>query len=290
MFNAWLLAIRPKTLPASVSPILLGSALAFVQGGFRGIVFLFAVVCALALQIAVNFANDFFDAKSGVDSDQRLGPKRVTQSGLISSRQMVVALVVSCLIALASGLVLVSLSSLALLYLGIASLIAVFAYSGGPKPLASHALGEVTVLIFFGWLAVGGTFYAHSLNMNWQVFGYGTVAGLISAGIMLVNNIRDIPTDTLAGKHTLAVVLGDVNARLLYKWLLVASLVVHILVSFDLGLMSFLPLVLVAPMCRQLIKQSQSLQGRDLNQLLANTAKLEMVYCVLASVMLVVMA
>ena len=289
MVKAWLLAIRPKTLPASVSPILLGSALAFVSGNFQGLVLVLAMVCALALQIAVNFANDYFDAKSGVDSDQRLGPIRVTQRGLISHRHMLIALLTACVIALGAGLLLVSVSSVILLYLGIASLIAVFAYSGGPKPLASHALGEVTVLIFFGWLAVGGTFYAHSLTMSWQVFGYGTVAGLISAGIMLVNNIRDIPTDTPAGKRTLAVVLGETNARGLYKWLLVLSLMVHLAVSFNLGLASFVPLLVVAPLCRKLIQQSQTLKGRDLNQLLANTAKLEMVYCALASAVLVVM-
>ncbi len=289
MLNPWLLAMRPKTLPASVSPILLGSALAFDQGLFRWPVFGLAMICALALQIAVNFANDYFDAKSGVDTEKRLGPQRATQSGLISSQRMMMALLLVCLVAFISGMGLVWLSDWVLLVLGIASLVAVFAYSGGPFPLASHGLGEITVLLFFGLLAVGGTYYAHSLHITASVLGYGVVAGLISAAIMLVNNIRDIPTDAPAGKHTLAVMLGDQRARELYKWLLVSALVVHLLVSFNLGFASFVPLLVVAPMARRLIQQSRQLQGAELNQLLARTAVLEMAYCLLASVVLFVM-
>ncbi|WP_230390529.1 1,4-dihydroxy-2-naphthoate polyprenyltransferase [Reinekea sp. G2M2-21] len=289
MLNPWLLAMRPKTLPASVSPILLGSALAFDQGLFRWSVFGLAMICALALQIAVNFANDYFDAKSGVDTEKRLGPQRATQSGLISSQRMLMALLLVCLVAFISGMGLVWLSDWVLLVLGIASLVAVFAYSGGPFPLASHGLGEITVLLFFGLLAVGGTYYAHSLHITASVLGYGVVAGLISAAIMLVNNIRDIPTDAPAGKHTLAVMLGDQLARELYKWLLVFALVMHLLVSFNLGFASFVPLLVVAPMARRLIQQSRQLQGAELNQLLARTAVLEMAYCLLASMVLLVM-
>jgi 1,4-dihydroxy-2-naphthoate octaprenyltransferase len=262
--------------------------LAWNSGQFSEFIFLFALICAIALQIAVNLANDFFDGKSGVDSEHRKGPQRVTQSGLVSDRQMILALCLTCLVALGSGLVLVYLSSSVLLYLGFASLLAVFAYSGGPKPLASHALGEVTVLIFFGWLAVAGTFYAHTLSVTWQVIGYGTVAGLISAAIMLVNNIRDIPTDVVANKHTLAVRLGDAHARRVYQALLVTALIVHLVVSYDLGLWSFLPLLVVAPMTRALLGDIQTTQGEGLNQLLARTAKLEFFYCVLMGLVLVI--
>lgn len=200
---------------------------------------------------------------------------------------MIWALGLTCLVALGSGLVIVYLSSVMLLYLGLASLFAVFAYSGGPKPLASNALGELTVLIFFGWLAVAGTYFAHTLSVTWQVFGYGTVAGLISAAIMLVNNIRDIPTDIVAHKNTLAVRLGDAHARRLYQAMLVLALIMHLVVSFNLGLWSFLPLVIVAPLTRVLVGDIQITQGSELNQLLARTAKLELIYCVLMSFVLI---
>jgi 1,4-dihydroxy-2-naphthoate octaprenyltransferase len=286
--SVWWIAIRPKTLPASISPIILGSALAFYFGDFSSIVFILALVCALALQIAVNLANDFFDGKSGVDTDHRKGPQRVTQSGLVADWQIKWVLGFVCLIALTSGMALVVLSSYVLLYLGLASLLAVFAYSGGPKPLASHALGEITVLVFFGWLAVAGTFYAHTLAFQWNVFGYGTVAGLISGAIMLVNNIRDIPTDAVANKNTLAVRLGDAKARGLYQLMLVFALIVHFIVSFDLGLWSLLPMVFVAPMTRKLFMHIKYFQDEQLNLQLASTAKLEFIYCITMSLVLVV--
>jgi len=287
MFKYWLMAIRPKTLPASISPVLLGSALAFYSGHFSFGIFVLALMCALLLQVAVNFANDLFDAHSGVDTERRMGPVRVTQSGLISSRQLAIALGLVSVLAMASGLVLVYYSSLWLLILGLAALVAVFAYSGGPWPLASHGLGEVTVLAFFGWLAVGGTYYAHTSDINWSVMAYGTVAGLISAAIMLVNNIRDISTDKPAAKHTLAVILGDSSARRLYKALLITALLLHIAITYPLGLYSFIPLVFAAPLIRKLLRNIILRQGAELNQQLAQTAQLELVYCILMSGVLV---
>jgi 1,4-dihydroxy-2-naphthoate octaprenyltransferase len=285
--GAWLLACRPKTLAASVSPILLGSALAYYDGFFNLVIFLCAVLCALLLQIAVNLANDLFDAQSGVDTEQRIGPKRATQSGLISSSQMRAALIFVSLLAFAFGMVLVVNSHWLLMVFGLAALGAVFAYSGGPYPLASHALGEVAVVVFFGWLAVGGSYFLLAETINLNVLGFGTVAGLMSAAIMLVNNIRDIPTDRRANKNTLAVRLGDFASRKLYRVILVSALVLHFIVSFELGLFSIVAILLVAPMLRSLIGQILIRQGEALNIQLAKTAQLVAVYCMSVSLVFV---
>lgn len=288
--KTWWLAARPKTLPASVSPILLGSALAWSDDGLRVSVLVLAVVCAMALQIAVNFANDWSDARSGVDTQERLGPQRVMHSGLATDQQMKLALVIVSAIALVSGLGIVWLSHWSLLVFGLLSLLGVFAYSGGPFPLASNGLGEVTVFLFFGLLAVVGTYFAHTQTLTRVSFGYAAVAGLISAAIMLINNLRDIHTDAKADKRTLAVRLGEPATRRVYQWLLISALVLHLLVSFNLGLWSLVPAMIIAPMIRARVRDVNRLQGRELNALLANTAKLELAYCVMMSIVLIITA
>lgn len=277
--NPWWLAIRPKTLPASISPILLGSALAASFDGFNWLVFLLAMLCAVSLQIAVNLANDFFDAKHGIDSAERLGPVRVTQSGLIPMHQVKLALLATTFLALVFGLLLVSLTSAYLLIFGALSIAGVYAYSAGPFPLASHGLGEITVLFFFGFVAVGGSFFAHTQTLTWLVLSFGFVAGLISAAIMLVNNIRDIPTDRAAGKHTLAVKLGEAAARRLYVVSLIVVLVIHALLASTLSWLLLVPLLVCIPFVVLLTKRFHSRSGRELNLQLADTAKLVLVYC-----------
>ncbi len=279
MASAWLLAIRPRTLPASISPIVLGSALAFHHGAWNPWILGLALACALLLQIAVNLANDLFDGRAGIDTAQRLGPLRVTQSGLIDHRTLTIALGVVCLLAIANGLALAALSDWLLVGFGIAALCALLAYSGGPWPLASHGLGELTVLLFFGWLAVAGTHYAHTLTVNGTVIAYATIAGLISAAIMLVNNLRDIPTDGPAGKRTLAVRLGDAASRRLYQILLLGAVLLHLAVSAPLGWWTTLALLPCLPLLWRLTQQIRIRNGRQLNQQLAETALLELLYC-----------
>ncbi|TXR53008.1 1,4-dihydroxy-2-naphthoate polyprenyltransferase [Reinekea thalattae] len=287
--HAWWLAARPKTLPASVSPVILGSALAYFHGQFDVWLLLLALICAVALQVAVNFANDYFDHASGVDTEHRLGPVRASQSGMVSAAAMKRALALVCSIALLSGLALCWLSSWALVWFGIAAMVAVFIYSGGPWPLASHGLGEVTVFLFFGWLAVGGSYFAHSQAIGSLVLGFASVAGLISAAIMLVNNIRDIPTDKVAGKYTLAVMLSEARARMLYRYLLWFVIGLHLALVSLLGIVLILPLLLCAPLFRRLFQLSYQSQGQELNALLAQTAKTELVYCLLTSLCLVLL-
>lgn len=277
--KVWLQATRPKTLPASVSPILLGSALAYSQGYFQMTIWLVASICALALQVAVNFANDLFDAQSGVDNNARLGPARMVQTGQLSPKAMAVGLLIACLVALVSGLALVWLSSPWLLLLGAACLIGVFAYSAGPFPLASHALGEFTVLVFFGWVALAGTYFLHAAQVSLEVMIVATSAGLLSAAIMLVNNLRDIETDKRAGKITLAVLLGDERSRVFYEGMLLTAVGLHIAYSTATWFGYLLPLVLTLPVTLLLLRRAARWQGRQLNQLLSNTAQLLLLYC-----------
>ncbi|SFB86057.1 1,4-dihydroxy-2-naphthoate prenyltransferase [Marinospirillum celere] len=283
MLFHWLLALRPKTLPASVAPILLGSALAASEGNFSGFIFWLAMICALSLQIAVNFANDLFDAASGVDTAERLGPVRVTQAGLIQPHQLKLGLAGILLLAVLSGLMLAAWVSWWLLPLGLASLLAALAYSGGPKPLASLGLGELLVLIFFGWVAVMGSYYLQSLSLNLEAFIYASLLGVWSASIMLVNNIRDRITDAKAAKRTLAVRLGDTHARRLYQGLLISGLSLHWLANPGLSQLSWLPLLLTSPLVLFLLWAIQRWQSRELNRLLALTALLVLIYALAQS-------
>lgn len=279
MLKAWFTAIRPKTLPASVSPVLLGAALAFHEGEFKIVIFALTLICAVLLQISVNLANDLFDARSGVDTSERLGPIRVVQSELVSEKQLIAILGFTIAIAGATGLLLVYLSSWILLIFGTLSVLVVFSYSAGPWPLASHAMGEVTVFLFFGLLAVGGSYFVHTQEVNIWAMVFGAAAGLMSAAIMLVNNIRDIQTDSAALKNTLAVRLGDNRARTLYKLLLFAAVLIHLPTVFVFDWYSLIPIVVCIPLGIKLVEGITSRKGRELNTQLAQTAKLEWMYC-----------
>ncbi|GAA5213821.1 1,4-dihydroxy-2-naphthoate polyprenyltransferase [Corallincola platygyrae] len=215
-FRIWLLAARPRTLPASLAPLLLGNWLAYLDNTFFAGLMIASLVCAVALQILVNFANDYFDALSGVDTDARIGPQRATQSGLVSHGAMRLAMVLCALVAVASGLYLVVAGSVWLLPVGFCCLLAAYGYSGGPYPLASLGLGEVTVFLFFGLVAVCGSYFMHTGVVSTQAWLGSFIAGLPIAAIMLVNNIRDIDTDSEAGKRTLPVRIGRTAAKWLY--------------------------------------------------------------------------
>lgn len=277
------LAIRPKTLSASMSPVALGTLMVPVDQINMLLAFL-ALGCAFSLQVTVNLCNDFFDARNGIDGDRRLGPTRVTQAGLASPRHMVVGIAMATLVALSCGLVLAMLSDYRLLWVGLACLAAAFAYSGGPSPLASHGMGEVTVLIFFGWVAVIGSYYVHTLHITPQIFLLANGSGALLAAIMLVNNIRDIETDRPAGKNTLAVYLGRRSSEKLFCALLVACPVLHIL-SFGLvesqWPLALLPLALYALPALLIARQLLRARGRAYNPVLARTAMLGLWYSLL---------
>jgi len=287
--NPWLAAIRPKTLPASVSPILLGSALAFTHEAFSLLLFGAAMCCALSLQIAVNFANDYFDSLSGVDTHERLGPVRATQSALLSASAIFKASLLFSFIALCSGFFLVWQSHWELIWFGAFSLLAVFAYSGGPWPLASNGLGELTVFFFFGWLAVAGAYFVQVGHVPLQLLLYGTAVGCLSAAIMLVNNIRDRNTDAKAKKYTLAVKLGSTVSRYLYILLLLGALLTHYFAanSSDNIWLIYLPIFVSIIPCAYLCINIFKRTGTALNLQLSQTALLLLLYCLSTSAVLV---
>ena len=276
---------------ASISPVLLGASLAFYDQQIRVLIFILTLVCAVLLQIAVNLANDLFDNRSHVDTQYRQGPLRGIQRGQITEKQLIRALVFIVFLSVMSGLLLVYLTHWGLLVFGASALVAVFTYSAGPWPLASHGMGEITVFFFFGWLAVGGSYYVHTLTLQPYIFIFGSIAGLLGAAIMLVNNIRDITTDKMANKLTLAVKLGDKRAHKLYKLILIAVCVLHLVAmrvfDWQIWWLLLLPLIcIIFPMCI-LFKNVSSYEGKEFNQLLVDTALLECMYCVVMSSVLV---
>ncbi|WP_298445299.1 1,4-dihydroxy-2-naphthoate polyprenyltransferase [uncultured Ferrimonas sp.] len=283
--HSWLLAIRPRTLPAAIGPLLLGNVLALVDGTFSALVGACSMLCGVLLQIGVNLANDYFDFKSGVDTDERLGPVRVTQSGLLSPTAVRNGMVLSLLLAIAVGLYLIYVGGAVVAGLAVFAVLGALCYSGGPYPLASHGLGEVAAFVFFGLVAVVGSYYTQVQDTTVTVWLLASTMGLFNSAIMLVNNTRDISTDSKAGKRTLAVRLGQQQSRLLYSTLL-ALPYLTIMLMFLLGQLPGLVVLLgfiSVPMARVLAKEFVQTEGAALNPLLGRTAKLTMVYSVLLS-------
>ncbi len=286
--TAWYLASRPKTLPAAVAPILVGSAAAFVDGFF---LLLPAIAClfgAIFLQIAVNLANDYFDAKNNIDSEERLGPMRVTQSGLIPSAQVKLAMIFCLVIA---GLLFCYLSWVGgwvIVIIGIASVLGALGYSGGPYPLASHGLGEIFVFIFFGLVAVCGTYFIQTQQMNGFALLVSCPPGLLITAIMVINNLRDIPTDKKAGKQTLAVMLDRNNTINLYRLLLLFSYCIPVILWIMNVCSIFILLPLLSlPLAVVLWKDVERCVGSELNETLAKTAKLSLVFSLVFSLGLI---
>lgn len=282
----WWLAIRPKTLLASIGPVLLATALASRQVEINYLIFIATLFCALLLQVSVNLANDLFDGLSGVDNEHRVGPRRALHSGAISELQLKIALLVTTIASITFGCYLIYQGGLPFLALGLLSILGVYSYSAGPFPLASHALGEVAVFIFFGLIAVGGSFYLQTASLNISIIGYACVVGLFNTALMLVNNIRDIHSDQHAGKLTLAVKLGDSRSRMLFQWLILFALAIHALLSLPNLALLLLPIFTCLLLLPQLTKGINTYSGSKLNEQLANTAKLGFLYCISTSIAL----
>ncbi len=284
--EAWILATRPKTLPAALAPVVVGSAMAYAHQRFMLVPAMAALVVAVLLQIAVNLANDYFDYVKGIDAEDRLGPVRVTQSGLIPARQVKLAMLITLIAATLPGLYLITVGGWPVVCIGIACILAAIAYSGGPRPLASHALGDLFVLIFFGIVAVCGTYYVQALQMTLMVVCMGVIVGFMITAILVVNNLRDIHTDRRAGKQTLAVVLGVRATKLEYTLLHAAAYLLPIilwLMNMSSGWV-LLP-GLTAPFAIALNRKIwKDPGGAELNQALAATAKLALFFSILMSV------
>ena len=214
--TTWLQATRPRTLAAAVVPVLMGTALAAREGGLHLPSAVAALVGALLLQVGANFANDFYDFKNGADNADRLGPARAVATGLISPAAMRVAFALVFALALVVGGLLVWRGGAPIVVIGLCSILFGVLYTGGPFPLGYLGLGEVLVLVFFGPVAVAGTVYVQTLSWSWAAVLAGLAPGLLASAILVVNNLRDIPTDRVAGKNTLAVRFGATFARVEY--------------------------------------------------------------------------
>src|SRR4051794_32712295 len=221
----WLAGARPRTLPAAVAPVLVGSSAAAALDGFRLLPALLALVVALALQVAVNYANDYSDGTRGTDAD-RVGPMRLVGSGAATPRQVLVAAGLAFGVAALAGLGLAALSSWWLVAVGVVCIVAAWTYTGGPVPYGYRALGEVFVFVFFGPVAVVGTTFVQTGTLPGLAFAASVPVGLLIVAILVVNNLRDLDGDAAAGKRTLAVLLGDRPTRLLFVALFVAAFAV----------------------------------------------------------------
>ncbi len=279
--HSWLLAIRPKTLPAAAAPVLVGSALAFYEGAFRLWPALACLLAALLLQIASNLANDVFDYEKGADQGERLGPTRVTQAGLLTPAQVKRGLVLVLGLAALLGIYLSHLGGWPILALGVAAILSAVAYTGGPFPLGYHGLGDLFVFIFFGLAATAGTYYLQAGALSLAAWGMGAAMGLLTVNILVVNNLRDLENDRRVGKRTLAVRLGEKGAR----WEYLSCLLGACAIPVALWAAGVLPVwgllaLLSLPWAFPLLRAVYSARGRALNPILAGTGRFELLYAV----------
>lgn len=277
----WLQAIRVPTLPAAVVPVLVGSATAWaVARQFHIGAFLAALFASVLIQIGTNFANDLFDFKHGADTEERTGPVRVTTAGWVTPQQMTWATVLVFGLAFIIGMYLVYLRGWPILAVGLAAIVCGVAYTAGPWPLAYHGLGDVFSFLFFGVVAVVGTHYVHTATLDWLAFIASIPVGCLVTAILVVNNLRDIPTDRETGKRTLAVRLGDRGTRWQYGMLVAAAYVVPSLLwlAGAAGVTVLLPWA-SGVMALRLVKTiAAGTQGTALNPVLGGTGRLHLVY------------
>lgn len=279
---AWALATRPKTLVAGFVPVAVGLAVAFKLGRLEWLPALGTLVGALLIQIGTNLFNDAYDFKRGADTTDRLGPPRATQQGWLSPEAVMRGAIGCFALAFVVGLYLVSVAGWPLLVVGVVSLLAGYAYTGGPFPLAYHGLGDVFVLVFFGLVAVGGTVFVQTQTVSVLALLAGVPVGALGVALLAVNNVRDAKTDVLANKRTLVVRLGVGFGKAEYVTMVMVAMLVPVGLwlsglSSPAVLLALLSLPLAAPPLRLLFTTT----GPALNQALAGTARLQLVYGVL---------
>lgn len=281
--QAWLLATRPRTLPAAVAGVVVGMGLAVAHGSFAPGPALACLAGALLLQIGSNVANDYFDFVRGVDTAARRGPIRVTQSGLLPPREVLAGLILILFAALLVGVYLVAVGGLPIVVVGLAAIVSLLAYSGGSFPLASHGLGDLFAFLFFGEVAVAGTYYVQALRLDPIVFAAAVPVGALITAIIVVNNLRDIETDAGVGKRTLAVRIGQRGSRVEYALLILGAYATPILFRMA-GWASLAVLLpwLSLPLAVQAVRAiHRADDGPAFNRLLAATARLALVFSLL---------
>jgi 1,4-dihydroxy-2-naphthoate octaprenyltransferase len=276
--NKWILGARPRTLPAAIAPVVVATAL--VGTDFNWFRALLALKVAVWLQIGVNFANDYSDGVKGTDAD-RVGPIRLVANGMASAKSVKAAAFISFAIASVAGTWLAFLTSPLLILVGIISIAAAWGYTGGKNPYGYKGLGELSVFLFFGVVATMGTYYALTEDITLLSFIVSVPMGALSCAILSINNLRDRPKDQLVGKLTLAVRIGDRNARLMYVGLLMLAHSAAIAILIPTALITLLALPMSFLISRQVLS---GISGKDLIPVLGKTAKLQMIFAILLAV------
>lgn len=268
--NIWIQGARPRTLPAAIAPVIVATVLAGRE--WKPVQALLALIVSLALQIAVNYSNDYSDGIRGTDDD-RVGPIRLVASGLASAQSVKRAAQLSFLIACIAGLVLASLSAWWVILIGIASVLAAWGYTGGHTPYGYRGFGELSVFTFFGVVATVGTYYVQTLEITGAAFAASIPMGALSCALLAINNIRDIPGDEVVGKKTLAVKLGDKNARRFFVSLLITAYIFPIFTGHTLALLTLATAPAAYAIAREVLAGAK---GADLIPLLGRTGQLQL--------------
>jgi len=282
----WIEASRPKTLAAAFVPVLVGGTIAYVHTSFNLFTTLTALFCALLIQIGTNFANDYYDFKNGADTDERIGFKRATAAGLIHPRQMLAATCFTMSIAFLAGLYLVWIAGWVILLIGVFSLLFGILYTGGPLPLGYNGLGDFFVFIFFGIVAVMGTYYVNALSWSFDSFIASIPVGALSVNILVANNLRDIEQDKKADKKTLGVLFGESVLKWEYALMLFMSYLILFFFHTQLNYNLFIYIPLFGlPLAFSLLREIWFHRNKTiLNRTLEKTARFMVIYGILFSV------
>ena len=284
----WLIAIRIKTLPAAISPVILGTALAFHDGNSNSFILFMTLLAAVLIQIGANFANDVYDFEKGSDRADRLGPQRATQSGLISPTDMKKGMWKIFALAIGVGFYLAYVGGWPIVIIGLASIAAGIAYTGGPYPLGYHGFGDIFVFLFFGLIAVPGTYYLQTGSVTEFSLWLGAVMGMLTTAILVVNNLRDRDADIISGKKTLAVRFGETFSKIQFILLVMLPFLLPFHLWRQWNKMSFLLTLFTLPIAVHLIIQLFNNTGADLNKVLAGTARFLFIFTLLLSAGLII--
>ena len=285
--NHWVLASRLKTLPAAISPVLVGVSLAIHDGEFQPFIAFMTLLAAVLIQIGANFANDVYDFLNGSDREDRLGPTRATQSGLIPPEDMKKGMWLVFGLAICAGFYLAYIGGWPIVWIGLASIASAIAYTGGPYPLGYHGWGDILVFVFFGIIAVPGTYYLQSGFVSYDSMLFGIPLGALSTAILIVNNLRDADTDVKSGKRTLAVRFGKSFVKIEYIVMMIIAFTIPIYILQFWDEFSLYIILFLLPISIQHIQSLYTKTGSSLNLVLANTAKFLFHFSILLSIGLI---
>jgi len=285
--NSWILASRPKTLPAAISPVIVGVSLAVHDSEFHLLTAFMTLIAAILIQIGANFANDVYDFLKGSDREDRLGPIRATQSGLISPENMKKGMWLVFTLAICVGFYLASIGGWPIVWIGLISIASGIAYTGGPYPLGYHGWGDVFVFIFFGIIAVPGTYYLQTGFVSDYSILFGIPLGALSTTILIVNNLRDADTDVKSGKRTLAVRFGKSFVKMEYIVMMILAFAIPIYILQLWDEFSLYIILFLLPISVRHIQSLYSETGESLNLVLVNTAKFLFHFSMLLSIGLI---